>query len=419
MNKELKELIKRMTIEEINKRMSEIKVEASKDDADIDALTEEVEALNLRKSEIADKAEKRSKLLDGIAKRTVEVNPVPTPATRTETRDVTETIEYRKAFMNYVQRGTMDEILSRGAEKGTSKELGVLLPKTVIQKVITDLDGVYGQLYSRVRKTNIKGGVSYPIGSFNATFKRVAEDAVSDRQKAGGVTGSVEFSYKIGEIRLARTLLQSVLSVEAFETELAKVIVKAYVQAMDKEIMNGDSSHNEMEGILTDAKKNGSGRIKADHIIEFEATDIADWTAWQKKLFAKIPLAMRGLRPEFVMTPNTYEGNIKTLKDANNRPVYNETFNPVDGAEICKFKGWDVNLVEEDILKSYDAASNGDIFGMLWVPNEAYAINSNLEFTMMHYFDQETNQYVDKALVINDGKILDAQYIYILKKKSA
>lgn len=54
---------------------------------------------------------------------------------------------------------------------------------------------------------------------------------------------------------------------------------------------------------------------------------------------------------------------------------------------------------------------------MYWVPEEAYAINSNMEFTMIKYFDQETNQYVDKALVINDGKILDPKYLYLLKKK--
>lgn len=144
---------------------------------------------------------------------------------------------------------------------------------------------------------------------------------------------------------------------------------------------------------------------------------MADWKTWQKKLFAKIPLSMRGLKPEFVMTANTYEANIKTLHDDNNRPVYNETYNPVDGSEISRFKGRDVVFVENDILKDFDEASNGEYFGMLWVPEEAYAINTNLEFTVREYFDEELNQFVKKALVINDGKILDPKYIYLLKKK--
>lgn len=337
-----------------------------------------------------------------------------------DSNDPRATMEYRKAFMNYIQRGEInrDVLLfeSRADATGTSSELGVLIPTTVIQKIITDVEKVYGQLYSRVLKTNLQGGVKYPIGSFSATFKRITETTVSDRQKAGGVTGSVEFSYKIGEIRMARTLLQTILSVPVFEEEFAKVIVKAYVQAMDKEIMNGQDANNECVGILTEAKKSSGSRIPAANIITFTAAEMADWKAWQEKLFAKIPLAMRGLNPEFAMTANTYEANIKTLTDDNNRPVYNETFNPVDGSEISKFKGKNVAFVEEDVLKNFNDAADGDYFGMYWVPEEAYAINSNMEFTVVDYFDHEKNQYIKKALVINDGKILDPKYIYLLKK---
>lgn len=337
-----------------------------------------------------------------------------------DSNDPRATMEYRKAFMNYIQRGEInrDVLLfeSRADATGTSSELGVLIPTTVIQKIITDVEKVYGQLYSRVLKTNLQGGVKYPIGSFSATFKRITETTVSDRQNAGGVTGSVEFSYKIGEIRMARTLLQTILSVPVFEEEFSKVIVKAYVQAMDKEIMNGQDANNECVGILTEAKKSSGSRIPAANIITFTAAEMADWKAWQEKLFAKIPLAMRGLNPEFAMTANTYEANIKTLTDDNNRPVYNETFNPVDGSEISKFKGKNVAFVEEDVLKNFNDAADGDYFGMYWVPEEAYAINSNMEFTVVDYFDHEKNQYIKKALVINDGKILDPKYIYLLKK---
>lgn len=339
------------------------------------------------------------------------------------------TMEYRKAFMNYVQRGVKSEILKfekrDGDAVGVASDLGVLLPETIVQEIITGVEKVYGQLYSRVRKTNIKGGVKYPIGSFSATFKRIKETGVgsapSDRQKAGSAPGYVEFSYLIGEIRIARTLLQSVLSVPAFEKEVAKVIIEAYVKAMDTEIMVGDPDDGEMTGILTELAKGNQGRFKdyTDHVIEFTPEDMADWTKWQEKLFAVIPLSMRGMKPQFAMTANTYEANIKTLHDDNNRPVYNETFNPVDGAERATFKGKEVAFVEEDILANFNDADEGDFFGMYWVPEEAYAINSNLQFTMVKYFDQEKNEYVDKALVINDGKVLDAKYIYLLKKKDS
>ena len=340
--------------------------------------------------------------------------------TRSEETDVLASMEYRKAFMNYVQRGTKSDILKfeqrSGDESGVASDLGVLLPKTVVQEIITGVEKVYGQLYSRVRKLNIKGGVRFPIGSFSATFSRIAENAKSDRQSAGEVDGYVQFTYNIGEIRIATSLLQSVLSVPVFEQEVAKVIIEAYVKAMDTEIMLGDSTDGEMEGIITEAEK-VSSRIDASHIIEFTEADMADWKKWQEKLFAVIPLSMRALNPEFVMTANTYEANIKTLADNNDRPVYTETFNPVDGSEISKFKGKNVVFVEEDILDNFDD-NDAEYFGMYWVPEKAYAINTNMEFTMRRYFDEELNQYVDKALVINDGKVLDPKYIYLLKKSA-
>lgn len=342
-----------------------------------------------------------------------------TGTSETRTEGPRASMEYRTAFMNYVQRGTRSEVLqfeTRENAANVATDLGVLLPTTVVQEIIKGVEKVYGQLYSRVKKTNIKGGVKYPIGSFGATFKRITETTVSERQKGGSVTGYVEFSYLIGEIRLAKTILEATLEVPVFESELAKVIVEAYVKNADTEIMLGDASQNQYAGIITEAKKVSGSRILTDHVITFTEAEMADWKSWQKKLFAVIPLSMRALNPEFVMTANTYEANIKTLSDNNDRPVCNETYNPVDGTEVSRFKGKNVVFVEEDLLKNFNDAVNGDFFGMYWVPEKAYAINSNMQFSVTRYFDHETNQYVDKALVIDDGKILDPKYLYLLKK---
>lgn len=348
-----------------------------------------------------------------------------------EPEDPTSTDEYRSAFKAYIQRGAKSDVLRSesvrqfAVENGyvtraaasDGADLGVLVPTTVIQSIIKDAEKVYGQLYAKVLKTNLPGGVKYPIGSFGATFHRIAETAVSERQDFGGVTGSVDFGYKIGEVRLARTLLQQVLSVPAFEAEYAKVIAEAYVEAMDTEILTGDDAKNEMCGILTEANKTSGSRVLAANVIEFTAAEMADWTSWQTKLFAKVPLSMRGLRPEFVMTNATYEADIKTLKDKNDRPLYAETYNPVDGTETATFKARPVTFVENDGIKDFDDAANGEFFGLYWVPSKAYAINTNMAWRVQDYFDHETNQQVRKGIVINDGKVLDPKYLYLLKKK--
>lgn len=327
----------------------------------------------------------------------------------------TETMEYRKAFQKYFRTGEMNEVLiTRANEVNTSEDLGVVIPVTVMQTFITEVEKVRGQLYTKVKKTNVKGGMKYPIGAFGATFKRITEGTVSDRQKGGKTTGHVQFGYNIGEIRIAKTLLETILETAAFETELGKVIAKAYVEAMDKEIISGVPANNEMEGILTEAKKESGSRILPANIITFTVDDINDWAAWEKKLFAEIPMAMEKERPEFVMAKQTYVSNLCTMKDTSGQPIKKAGFDASD--KLHKFNEYEVNRVEKDIFKDFDSCADGEYFGMFWVPEMAYAINSNMEFTLMRYFDHETNQFVDKALVVNDGKVLDPAYIYLLKK---
>lgn len=349
--------------------------------------------------------------------------------TRSEDVDALSTDEYRRAFMNYVQNGKLSEPLQlrnnktmeitqfRADNPNVLADVGVLLPNTLVQEIMQDVEKVYGQLYSRVRKTDIMGGLELPIGSFSAEFHRKGEkDGATERQNAGKVTGSIKFTYHIGEIRISQTLLSKTISVAVFEKELAKTIVEAYVQAMDEEILKGTGS-GEMEGILTEMEKADS-RIKAENIIEFTADDMKDWKSWQTKLFAKIPLAMRKLKPEFVMTANTYEANIKTLHDDNNRPLWNETYNPVDGAESATFKARQVIFVEDGMgIENFDDATDGEVFGLYWIPEKAYAVNTNLQFAVRRYYDEEKDEFVTKALVINDGKVFDPKYLYILKKK--
>lgn len=350
------------------------------------------------------------------------------------TVDSRSTEEYSKAFMDYYQTGVRSDILMyrdnegkifsgvqvREAGPNVLADLGVMLPETVIQNIIKDVSKVYGQLYNRVHKTFIKGGIKVPIGSFGATVTRIEAESgtQAENQKGGKITGYVRFDYKLGSIRLSQSLLASVITVPVFEAELSKVIVEAYVREMDNEILNGVGDNEQMEGILTEAKKESDSRIPAENIIEFTQADMLDWKKWQEKLFAKIPLSMRSLKPVFVMTADTYEANIKTLADDNNRPVYNETFNPVDGAEISRFKGKEVVFVEDGFgIENFNDATDGEFFGLYLVPDKAYMINENLQFAVRRFYDDNTDRWIEKALFINDGKILDPKYLYLLKKK--
>lgn len=327
-------------------------------------------------------------------------------------------MEYRQAFKDYIQKGIDNPILEKRADgPSTTTDLGVLVPNTVMQEIITKLGKKYGQIYSRVRHLNVKGGVDFTVGEFDFTAKRILEGASAPTAEKGKITDKVSFGFRHCWVGASRSILEGELNITAFEQKVVEGITTAFVKKMDAEIINGQgSASNEMEGLLFEAAKSTS-RIQASHILTFTASEMADWKEWQKKLFSKVPLEMRAESPEFVMTAGTYEANIKTLTDDNNRPVYYETFNPVDGAERSTFKGKDVIFVNDgNGIVDFDSANTGDVFGIYWVPTKAYGINSNMQFSLTQWRDHSGLKDITYALVVNDGKVLNGDYCFILKK---
>lgn len=345
-------------------------------------------------------------------------NPSATVATvqmnqRKSTEEKFGTMEYRMAFKKYVQTGeAIPHELRAGGDTGTTvtTDIGMIIPTTIMNEFIKDVSKVYGQIYSKVRKLNVKGGVEFSISKLSANFKWITETTVSNKQKAGDIKDKVSFSYHIGEIRVAESLLAQVVSLDVFESEIVRIMVEAYVKAMDTAIISGTGSGQPL-GITVDTRVTGN----TGNIIEFEADEIGDWTAWRKKLFAKVPLSKRG-SGEFLFPASTVESNLLTMKDANGRPLFREATDGTIGNLAGTFFGRDVTLVEPDIIKDYDTASTGDIIGIFWTPND-YAINTQLQFGMKRYFDEDANEWINKALTIVDGKILDVSGCYLLKKK--
>lgn len=333
-------------------------------------------------------------------------NTNPTEARKDE--HVLESMEYRKAFMAYVQRGVAMPKELRNGDAISTNESGAAIPMTIMNEVINTVRKRYGNLYSKVRKTSVAGGVKYPIGALSASFKWISESTVSPRQKTNQLA-SVTFEYNTAEIRVAQTFLSNLLTLSAFEARLTEVIAIAYLQAMDYGIMNG-SGDGQMLGVLNDAR--------VTNTITMTAADMSNWTAWRKKFFAKLPLGYRA--GEFVFAASTVDAYLETMADNNNNPIFRQATGLVvnDGDAVNpngRFFGREISLVEEDIIADFDTASAGDVVGVFWQPEE-YAINENFGFTMRRYFDEETNEWVDKALVVVDGKVLNPTGFYKIIK---
>ena len=328
--------------------------------------------------------------------------------------DPTESMEYRRAFMRYVQTGEMIPANLLGEQRAgnaiNTQDTGAAIPITVMREVINTVRKRFGNLYSKVRKLNIPGGVDFPVGALQAKFKWLAEGTVSPRQKTDALA-KVSFKYNAAEIRIAQTFLSSILTLEAFEMEISRVIAVAYLEAMDHAIVNGTGEGMPL-GILKDPA--------VTNVVEMTAADFSSWTAWRKKFFAKLPLGYRA--GEFIFPLATVDAYLETMADSNNNPIFRQAtgleVNDGDAAEPNgRFFGREISLVEPEIIPDFDTASDGDVIGVYWQP-EMYAINENWGFSMMRYFDQESNEWVDKALTVVDGKILNPKGYWLIKKKA-
>ena len=394
----------------LNKKADELKSrsDASQDVAEVRAINAQLEDIRADIADINDELkaiedEQRDNVPEDAVLR--NGNPLGNFQKLENKRDAdpTESMEYRQAFKDYVQKGV--EI--RAGEVITTADTGAAIPITVMREVINTVRRRYGNLYSRVRKLSVQGGVQFAVGSLSATFKWINESTVSPRQKLDKLS-KISFGYHTADIRIAQSFLSSIVTLDAFERHIAEVIAVAYLQAMDVGIVRG-SGDGQMLGIINDPRVTNS--------VDMTAADMSDWTAWRKNFFAKLPLGYRG--GEFIFTVGTVDAYLETMADNNNNPVFRQAtgLEVNDGDAMnpsARFFGRDVSLVEPDVLPDFDDASDGDVIGIYWQPNE-YAINENFGFTMRRYFDEETNEWVDKALVVVDGKVLNPTGYWLIK----
>src|SRR5690606_34827886 len=152
--------------------------------------------------------------------------------------DKLESIEYRRAFMEYVTRGVKNDILEFRADETTlPSDIGAVIPTTILNRIVEKMEEV-GRIWSRVTKTSIQGGVEIPVSNAKPTAVWLAAGEVADKQKKV-VNASISFSYHKLQVRVAVELVASVVALPIFEQTIADNIAEAMVKALDRAIISG------------------------------------------------------------------------------------------------------------------------------------------------------------------------------------
>lgn len=399
------------TVDELEQRKSDIAAELENAESKVETaeLRSQVEMLKAEMEKRNTAAELRSANIAAVASGAGIVKAT-TPAPAAEVRsdeDYTDSVEYRTAFMEYVCRGTKLPENVRAQLRAnaitTTDDVEVVIPSTLMNEIIKKMD-TYGNIWAKVRKLSVKGGIEFPIADLHPTATWIGETEVSDYQKLTMET-TISFNYYGLECRIAQTLLASVVTLEAFQRMFVPLATEAIVRALEAAVFNGTGT-GQMTGILQDS------RVPTANVITMTEDELGSWDAWHKKVKAKMKKAYR--KGEFVMAQGSFDGYIDGMTDTNGQPVGRVNYG-INGEEIQRFAGKNVETVEEDILPDFSSAKTGDVVAV-FIDFSNYAVNTNMQLSVVQWEDYETNQKKTRALIIVDGKLLDPNGVLIIKK---
>ena len=395
---------------EIAKRkteISEVAKRAAKGEQvseDLSALTAEVEQLDTEaRGLMAQELEIRSTTqFSSVVSKPEEKRHDETPLERAQ-RSL-ESEDYKRSLMRYMQRGTPIPVQYREDLTTVATDAAAVIPTSWLNEIIKEAK-VYGTIYPRCRQLNIKGGVKVPILSLKPTATWITETSPSDTQKIQSTT-AVEFSYNALECKVAQSLLVNVSTLDAFQALFTSLAAEAMAKAMDLAVVAGNGD-GKPKGITAD------NRVPEGNVITLTAAEFKSWsTGWKKKVFAKIKKSYQ--RGEFFMAQGTFDGYIDGMVDEVGQPIGRTNYGIADGSQY-RFGGKTVETVEDEIIENYDAAGSGDVVAIFANLND-YAINSNMQMTVVRWTDHDTNEIKNKAILIADGKLLDPNGVLIIKK---
>ena len=188
------EEIKSISAEECEARIAEIKVEMDNEDADLEALSTEVDAIEERKKSLIEAEEQRKALADKVATDvTATIIEERKEETKMENIEIRNTKAYIDAYANYIKNEDDTECRSLLTENVSGD---VPVPELVydIVKTAWEREGIM----SLVKKTYIKGNlkVGFEISSNGATVHTEGGDAVSEESLTLGVVELVPASIK-------------------------------------------------------------------------------------------------------------------------------------------------------------------------------------------------------------------------------
>lgn len=320
-----------------------------------------------------------------------------------EQADIYDSIEYRKAFMAHVLKGTAIPKQFRNEDNNTkTSDVGAVIPTTIMQRIIEKMEST-GMILPLVTKTSYPAGVAIPTSNVKPVATWVAEGGTSDKQKK--TTGTITFTHYKLRCAISMSLEVSVATLGIFETAFVNNVSEAMVKAQEQAILTGDGT-TQPKGILTEIPVDGQTiTLKSTDKLSYQTLIDAE---------AALPLAYEN-NAVWCMTKKTFMQFIGMV-DSNKQPIARVN-NGINGKPERTLLGRTVVLT--DYMSNYaDTVETDTIFAFLFDFSD-YIFNTNYAVTVKRYEDNDTEDQITKAIMLADGKVVDKNSLVILKKTAA
>lgn len=316
--------------------------------------------------------------------------------------DMYDSVEYRKAFMNYVLKGTAIPEKFRNVSATTkTTDVGSVISPTIVNRIVEKMESM-GMILPLVTKTSYAAGATVPTSSVKPEATWVAEGGTSDKQKKA--TGQIDIKgYKL-RCAISMTLETSVMSLQIFETVFVNSVSEAMVKAQEKAFIFGTGS-GQPKGVLTETAESGCNiDIAANSDPTYQTLVEAE---------AALPLAYEN-GAVWNMTKKTFMKFVGMV-DTNKQPIARVNYG-IDGKPERTLLGRRVVL--NDYMTSLGATISKDTVVAFLFDWSDYMFNTNYNMVVKSYEDNDTEDQITKAVMICDGKVIDKNSLVTVTKKN-
>ena len=320
-----------------------------------------------------------------------------------ETDSIYDSVEYRKAFMNYVIKGDPIPEKFRNEDAVTkTSDIGSVIAPTVIRRIIEKLEST-GMILPLMTRTSYAAGAVVPTSTVKPVATWVAEGGTSDKQKK--TTGQIDFKgYKL-RCAISMTLEASVMSLEIFESVFVRNVSEAMTKALEQAAITGTGS-GQPKGVLKETVPEGQNiDIASDADLVY-----ADLVAAE----AALPLAYES-GAVWNMTKKMFMQFVGMV-DSNGQPIARVNYG-INGKPERTLLGRRVVLNE--YMASLGASIDADTVVAFMFDWSDYILNTNYAMRVKSYEDNDTEDQVTKAVLICDGKAVDINSLVTVTKKYA